>query len=334
MAEPVDLTPENAPDFLEGCIPLHGKVTASRLPGGVSNTVILIEDADQRIILKQSLPRLNVQDEWLAERSRILREWSVMRKLGVVLPTGRLPELLFRDDSNYLYAMRAAPVGFQNWKTQLLAGECNQATAQQVGATLGLMIRETWRNPQFCEEFSECKAFVQLRTDPYYRTIGKRHPQITSAIEEWIAIFSERRDAIVHGDWSPKNLLLTPLGLICIDFECAHFGDPSYDAAFLLNHLILKAFHRNEMAMNYLQLAHTAFTWTSGLVPAEALGEFERSTMRHLAFLLLARIDGKSPVEYLPEEARRSKVRQFAMQQIAVTPETLREMLAKTELAL
>ena len=46
--------------------------------------------------------------------------------------------------------------------------------------------------------------------------------------------------ALVHGDVSPKNILVGPAGPVFLDAECAWYGDPAFDLAFCLNHLLLK----------------------------------------------------------------------------------------------
>lgn len=333
MAAPTDLNAGSAIGFLDGRLELSQAATAGLLAGGVSNTVVLVEDGDQRIVLKQSLPRLRVRDEWLADRTRVLREWEVISALGAVLPQGRLPELLFCDEPNFLYAMRAAPAGSTDWKTLLLAGHCDGATARQAGATLGLAVRATWGAAAFERSFSDRTAFNQLRTDPYYRTVARRHPRLAECVERWIEQSAMRNVAMVHGDWSPKNLLVSEAGIVCIDFECAHFGDPSYDAGFLLNHLILKAFHRPEIAGSYLGLARAAFCWTLAMLPPAGLSWFEAASVRHLAFLMLARVDGKSPAEYL-DEGKREAVRRLALRLIDEQPLSLEATLGHAEQAL
>ena len=334
-----ELTAESAGGYLRARGGLAGVESACLLGGGVSNTVVLVEGVwaaggRARIVLKQSLPQLRVRDEWLADRARIFRERDAILVLTPLLPKNRLPRILFADDANYIYAMEAAPPDTADWKTLLLAGVCDRGTARQAGATLGLAIRETWGRDDLAERFGDRRAFEQLRTDPYYRAVGRRHPTIRPAIEEWIAAQRGRRNAMVHGDWSPKNLLISAAGLTAIDFECAHFGDPSYDAAFLTNHLLLKAFHRPRLAGRYCELARTAFNRTAAVLPREALAAFEADTARHLAFLLLARIDGKSPVEYIVDERTRERIRLCALRLIADRPETLTGVLQRVESAL
>ena len=333
MPAPRDLDADSAIELLEGRLGLSPAATARVLAGGVSNTVVLVEDGDQRIVLKQALPRLRVRAVWLADRARVLREWEVINALAAILPKGRLPELLYCDETNFLYAMRAAPAGSADWKTILLAGRCDAATARQAGATLGLAVRATWGAAAFERSFSNRTAFDQLRTDPYYRTIARRHPRLADRVERWIAESAMRNVAMVHGDWSPKNLLVSDAGIVCIDFECAHFGDPSYDAGFLLNHLILKAFHRPAIAGSYLGLARAAFCWTLAMLPPAGLSWFEAASVRHLAFLMLARVDGKSPAEYL-DEGKREAVRRLALCLIDAEPRSLKATLAHAERAL
>ena len=322
------LSADSAAGYLAARGGFDGAGGGRLLGGGVSNTVVLVEGARMRgkpvrVVLKQSLPRLRVRGEWLADRARIFREREAVLALAPMLPRGRVPRILFADDANYIYAMQAAPPDAADWKKSLLAGVCGRAAARQAGAALGIMIRETWGREDLAERFGCRRAFDQLRTDPYYRAAGRRHPAVRPAIEEWIEARQDRQEAMVHGDWSPKNLLFSEAGLTVIDFECAHFGDPAYDAAFLTNHLLLKAFHRPRLAERYFELARAAFQWTLAVLPPQALAAFEADTARHLAFLLLARIDGKSPVEYINDERKRERIRRCALRLIAERPETL-----------
>ena len=330
----LDLDADSAVAMLASRGLVSRSARARVLGGGVSNIVVLVEDGGSRVVVKQSLPRLRVRDKWLADRGRILREWRALAELGLILPAGRVPALLFLDADNFLYAMRAAAPSGTDWKQRLLAGECDPAIARRVGATLGLIVRGTWGVRRFRELFGDQRAFRQLRTDPYYRTIARRHPSIAGVVEDLVEESAKRRVAMVHGDWSPKNLLVENGSVTCIDFECAHFGDPSYDAGFLLNHLILKCFHRPQAADGYLALAQSALCWTLGMLPPAALPWFERSAMRHLPLLLLARVDGKSPVEYLRTSQTRATVRRLALTLIGERARALEGVLSRVEAAL
>ena len=305
------LTTENAPEWLrrhglgDGFGGPHAKLT--ELGGGVSNTVILAETPGSRVVLKQSLGRLRVAQEWLSDRERIFREADAMRWLAGKTRGGRVPRLLAEDRGDFAIAMEAAPAECDMWKALLFRHVFDPAHARAAGTLLGSIIAASWNDPEAARLFGDQTVFDQLRIDPYYRFTASRHPEIAGYITALIARSAERRVSLVHGDWSPKNLLLAPGAtdnpLWAIDWEVIHFGDPSYDVAFLLNHLLLKSLvmpARRE-ALTGLALHFTA-ALRAELPPAA--GWVEAAALVHLPALLLARVAGKSPAEYLLEEHR------------------------------
>ncbi len=312
-----ELTAENASAYL------GYPCTATSLGGGVSNTVLLIEGADRRFVLKQSLGKLRVEQDWYSDRKRIFRESSSMRTLAAVLPPGSVPEILFEDPENFLFAMTAAPAGAEPWKDLLLRGEVDVAVAEKIGQLLSRMISATWNNPVFRAEFGDQTVFDELRLDPYYRTTALRHPDLAGFFAGLIDDTRARQVSLVHGDWSPKNFLVSGTDVMAIDFEVILYGDPSFDAAFLLNHLILKSFHRPQWCEAY-GAAGLRF-WNAVGSPA---AWFEEGTIRHLGGLLLARIDGKSPAEYIRKEGVKSRVRAFARDLIARPPSGIPKVLS------
>lgn len=314
-----ELTPENAAAYLASRPELAGAdCRITPLGGGVSNTVLLVESAGRRFVLKQALPKLRVQEDWFADRTRILRECAAMRLLAPHLPAGAVPEILFEDPGNCLFAMSAAPPGARTWKALLLAGETTPEIAERVAAILAAMIRVSWGSAEWERIFGDQTAFDQLRLDPYYRFTASRHPDLAAHFAARIEQ-ARRRFSLVHGDYSPKNFLVAGDAVMAIDFEVIHYGDPSFDAAFLLNHLLLKSFYRPQRAPDYARLASRFFEQVAAALPPEAQG-FETDTCLHLGCLLLARIDGKSPAEYIQEETLRERIRRFAREMIAEPP--------------
>lgn len=298
--------------------------SATELGGGVSNTVLLVEVPGQRFILKQSLPRLRVGDEWLSERSRIFREVAGMRCLAGTIP---VPEILYEDRENYCFAMTAAPPASQTWKTQLLGGEIDPGIAGQVGRALGAMICSSWNSRERESEFGDQTVFDQLRIDPYYRTAARRNPDVADLITALISRSEERRVALVHGDWSPKNFLISDDGLLVIDFEVIHFGDPSFDAAFLLNHLLLKSEYLPQWRGRFHAAALAFWQALCANVPPDA-GWFEKATLEHLGALLLARIDGKSPAEYITDGTLKARLRERAYALLKTPPSSVPAVFA------
>jgi len=323
----LELTAGNAADYLKdrGIEPPGMRIV--ELGGGVSNTVLLVESAPQRFILKQALGRLRVEQEWLADRSRIFRESAALQQLAQCLPAGSIPEVLFEDHANFVFAMSAAPASSASWKDLLLRGEIRVETAQQVGSLLARMVGSTWRQAGWERRFGDQSVFDQLRIDPYYRAAARKHPDLEARAAQLIAESAARRVSLAHGDWSPKNFLVDGAQVMAIDFEVIHFGDPSFDSAFMLNHFLLKSFYRPQWAGLYAAAALRFWdTFASG-VPPEAW--IEPAALQHLGWLLLARVDGKSPAEYLGQGELPDRVRRFARRLIVSPPASVAEVFQR-----
>lgn len=294
------------------------------LGGGVSNGVLLAETTRGTVVLKQALGQLRVEEPWFSDPRRILRETEAIRRLGPHLSPGAVPVVLWEDEVDCAYAMTAAPPDSQTWKSLLLAGQADAAVADRIGAILGTMIAVSWGNSDWEATFGDQTVFDQLRLDPYYRTVASRHPDLASYLDLMMRQSAARRVSLVHGDWSPKNFLVSPRGVMAIDFEVVHYGDPSFDAAFLLNHLALKTLFQPQFQAEYRGAASAFWYSLTGQLPRDA-GWMEEATIGHLGGLMLARIDGKSPVEYL-DAATRGRVREFARDLIRNPPGAVLEI--------
>ncbi|HEV2350302.1 MAG TPA: aminoglycoside phosphotransferase family protein [Terriglobia bacterium] len=314
------LSPENLPAYLEGknLVKDAKDGVVRELGGGVSNIVLLVEwpgKPERRWVVKQSLGKLRVKDDWRSDRNRIFREAEAIRMLRPVLGQS-IPEVIHLDRSNYLYVMTAAPRGSTVWKESLLAcRRSDTAVAHDVGVLLARLISATEGEKVFKRRFGSQKNFEQLRVDPYYRTTALRHVQhhgIYRALQDLIEASSQVRFSLVHGDFSPKNILVRGRDVFLIDFEVVHWGDPSFDAGFLLNHLFLKAFHRPQFAPIYFDAVRAFWKALRIALGPDPFGGFEGMTIRHLGGLMLSRIDGKSPVEYIQDESTKEKVRKIA----------------------
>jgi len=260
-----------------------------------------------------------VREEWLSRRERIYRECAALRAVAPVLPAGAVPYIVFEDRDNFAFAMEAAPAEAHPWKTELLAGEVREELAQEAGRLLGAWIRESAHRPEWQTEFGDLTVFGELRVDPYYRSTAARHPALHERFASLINECLERRVSLVHGDFSPKNLLVRGSSLMVIDWEVAHWGDPSFDAAFLTNHLLLKA-AVVPAAARALSVAAGTFWRALGDETGGGYEWLEPAAMRHLGCLLLARVDGKSPAEYLQDEELKGRLRAAATHLIMQPP--------------
>lgn len=341
------ITAQSAEVYLRKAGHLDDSETArvTELTGGVSNCVLLVERSrGDRFVLKQAREQLKTEQEWRCSVERIWREVAVLKHMSelvdgfVMLPdesiAASLPEIVFEDRENYLYAMTAAPPEHTTWKQQLLAGKVHSSVATAAGQLLGRIHAESWLREDLASEFDDRTFFEALRIDPYYRRIAEVHPELRGEIELLIDSVMRHRRALVHGDFSPKNLLVWDDQLMLIDFEVGHYGDPAFDNGFFLTHLLLKTLWAGPRRADYM-LATEAFWSAYRHVVQPRIGDrewlaLEERSVFNLAGCLLARVDGKSPVDYL-DEPQREKARTLASHLFREPPESVEEVLWHAE---
>ena len=281
------------------------------LGGGVSNFVSLVEGPGIRWVAKQSLGKLRVKDNWTSQRERIFREAAAIESVGSILD-GAVPQVIHVDHANFLFVMTAAPEDSVVWKKSLLEGKVSVEVAEAAGRMLATMIKASQQGPAYRQQFADRTVFDELRVDPYYRTTAARCTEARHVLEELIEDSWAIQNSLVHGDYSPKNMLVRAGSIFLIDFEVVHWGDPAFDSAFLVNHLMLKSFHQPQFAELYFQAARAFWQALMAALSGVQTMDFESMTVRHLGGLMLARIDGKSPVEYIHDEDVKSRVRRTA----------------------
>jgi 5-methylthioribose kinase len=285
-------------------------VSFKKLLGGISNRTVRIAWADgQAWVLKQALAKLRVKEDWFSSPERIRVEAKALRWLNHLAPSGTTPSFIFEDAANHLIAMEAIPEEHENWKSALLAGQIVSDHFVQFGSLLGTIHRGSAESgPDIRTEFADTSFFESLRLDPYYLYTAGRIPAAGSFLQTLAQDTMHSKLSLVHGDYSPKNTLLYRGKLILLDYEVVHFGDPAFDVGFAMTHFLSKAHHlRRERAA----LADAAaLFWRAYFKEVERLGwdGLEARAVRHTLGCLLARVAGKSPLEYLtPEEVARQR---------------------------
>lgn len=320
-----DINETNAADYARqvGLFPESAPVQAECLAGGVSNIVLLLrnEASGQEIVLKQAREKLRVAADWRSRLDRVWREVLALRTLATLLPAGTVPEVLFEDRENYLFAMTAAPRDHVVWKSELLAGRLAPGVAGALGSLLGVVHSQTWNGRNVSPVLRDRQVFDELRIDPYYRWIATRDPEMQPALQQLIDQTMTREDCLTLADFSPKNILLADGRIILLDFETAHVGDPAFDVGFFLTHLLLKSLHVSQIREALLhEIREFWSAYRREFSDPAIASAIETRTGAHLAACLLARVDGKSPVDYLtPEE--RPCVRRFARSLLPAPPE-------------
>ena len=317
----VELSLANVDSYLreKGRIDGEQKVGYELLGGGISNTVLKVMLAGDCFVVKQSLPRLRVAQEWFFDRRRIFVERDCMAALGDLLPSGSVPDVRFSDERNFVLGMSCAPKGGENWKDALLTGTTDLQAASWAAQLLALLHRESHTRQTLLDSFRDQSLLIQGRIDPYHRTAAKHHPDLEPIISAEVERLLGTRQVLVHGDYSPKNIVVYPGGVLVLDFEVAHYGDPAFDVAFCLTHLVLKAAHFAPDHVRYLACARKFWDAYQSSVGQAFEPAFESSVVAELGCLMLARIDGKSKIEYIQDEATRDAVRKLA-RNLLVTP--------------
>jgi aminoglycoside phosphotransferase (APT) family kinase protein len=313
MPDPQE-TPHEIADALRrmGLLGVAELCTATTLSGGISCDVWRVDLPRGPICLKRALPKLRVAADWRAPVERAGTEVDWLRLVAGIDPR-LVPEVLGEDRARHVFAMEyLPPQSHPLWKTELAAGRADTAFAARVGEALAHIHAATAGREDVAHDFALRTQFRALRLDPYLLQAAKTHADVAPRIRALAQSVADARIALMQGDVSPKNILCGPEGPVFLDAETACYGDPAFDLAFCHNHLLLKCAGHREFADAYLEsFSALARAYLEGTT-WEAPDEIEARAAALLPALLLARIDGKSPVEYLTEEKDKTFVRETA----------------------
>jgi 5-methylthioribose kinase len=265
------------------------------LTGGVSNVVLAISTDSKKLVLKQALAELKVAEKWEADQRRAIVEANAISLFHRLSPQ-QVPNLIFLDPERFILILERVPVGSTVWKTDLLSGVINPDIAGKLGRTLATWHNYGVENNDAREQFMEDTLFEQLRIDPFYRFVAAKNPHIARTIEKLIEELEGDKTTIVHGDFSPKNMMVGMDDQVYVlDFEVTHVGNPVFDIAFLLAHLLCK-FYRTDEAIEERLLKTSAHQYVGEY---SKLRQISSTYGLHVALIALARVEGKSPVNYL-----------------------------------
>lgn len=295
----------------------------SALAGGVSSEIWRVDLPGRSLCIKRALPKLKVQADWYAPIARNTFEWKWLQFASAHVP-GAVPTALAHDEQAALFAMDyLSPVQYPVWKEQLLSGQVDLRTARSVGRVLATVHQASAGQSSVAKAFATRDFFYALRLEPYLLATARVHGDLAAALQALAERTGAAQIALVHGDVSPKNILAGPESAVLLDAECAWYGDPAFDLAFCLNHLLLKCLVRPGQTTDFLQAFQALAQTHLSAVRWEPAAGLEARTAALLPALLLARVDGKSPVEYLRDAQQKELVRRFARPLIASPSATL-----------
>jgi aminoglycoside phosphotransferase (APT) family kinase protein len=311
-----------------GLLPEGQRATLVALTGGVSSDIWRVDLPRGPVCIKRALPRLRVEAEWYAPVERNAYEVAWIRCAGAIVPDA-VPEILGEDPELGMFVMSYLdPAEYPLWKTQLANGDADGKTAKQVGERLLGVHSGTAGDGGVRSRFDTDDMFRAIRLDPYLLATGRAHPDLAMALEALSETTLGNKRALVHGDISPKNIPIGERGPIFLDAECAWYGDPAFDLAFCLNHLLLKCLLVPEATDRFLACFDVLASVYLAGVDWEPGEDLERRAARLLPGLLLARVDGKSPVEYLNDETDKEHVRRVTGALLKEPPARLAQVSA------
>lgn len=292
---------------LAGYLRAVGRVGADELleirtlTGGVSNRTVLVERSNGvGWVIKQALPKLRVEVDWFCDPERIRREALGLRWLERLLPAESVPKFVMEDREQLLFIMEAVPQPHENWKTQLLDGRLVLDSVTQFAAMLATLHRRSAVATDLPPEFQDRTYFEALRLEPYYAYAASQVTAASGFLDELLRTTRQRRQTLVHGDYSPKNVLVWRDRLVLLDHEVIHWGDPGFDIGFAMTHLLSKAHHLRPHREEFATAAqHFWQVYRNGIGDGSWQNELEPHAVRHTLGCLLARVAGRSPLEYL-----------------------------------
>ncbi len=329
------------PAALIGYLRQSGHIAADETPqiqvlaGGVSNRTVLVQRATgEAWVLKQALTKLRVPVDWFSDPARVHREALGLHWLTQLVPPGLIPGLIFEDHTHHLLAMEAVPQPHTNWKTLLLAGQLDLAHITQFATLLATIhMQAALRHAEIAPVFADRTFFESLRLEPYYQYTASQVAPASDFLHRLIDATRQRSYTLVHGDYSPKNTLVYENRLVLLDYEVIHWGDPAFDLGFSLTHLLSKAHHLAAQRTALVAAARHYWHCYADMLGNQQTGreepgwqtEIETFTVRHTLACMLARVRGRSPLEYLSPQARTNQATAILalIQQQPTTVETL-----------
>ncbi|MGE4561480.1 MAG: aminoglycoside phosphotransferase family protein [Rhodospirillales bacterium] len=298
----------------------------SLLPGGVSSNIWRVDMERGPVCIKRALPKLKVATDWYAPIERNAYEVAWFQTVARIAPNS-VPEILFHDPQAGLFVMPyLPPKQYPSWKSELRHGRCDTTVARSVGEIMARIHLATTADDTIASRFATDHIFHAIRLEPYLQATADVHPDLRSPLMELVTKTAVHRRALVHGDISPKNILVGPEGPVLLDAECAWYGDPAFDLAFCLNHFLLKCLWVPDAVNGFLACFDAMHAGYSSVHEDFASDYISGRAARLLPGLMLGQVDGKSPVEYLTKFSAKERVRRASKALLIKPPESLADV--------
>ncbi|MEA4815788.1 MAG: phosphotransferase [Lachnospiraceae bacterium] len=284
--------------------------------GGVSCTVVFLRRGSEEMIIKQALAQLKTAETWLCDQNRMYIEQESNSIYHLLVPDCA-PEVYFYDSENYIYGRKAAPENARMWKTDLLSGRFDFNVSRKVISSLATVHEKCANNPEIYEKFKDKSIFYDLRISPYIEFTAKKYPELKDLAGHVSAFLMDSSITLVHGDFSPKNIMIDNDDVYILDYEVAHYGHPAFDLAFFTNHFLLKMVKNKRYSLATANMINEMLDLYFENISYMDKPKLKEDFTKLLALLFLARVDGKSPAEYITDENDKKMIREIALKIIS-----------------
>ena len=274
----------------------------TRMEGGVSSEVYKVKTSNKTYCVKRSLAKLLVKKEWFADKKRLKYEYYWLKHCKKIIPNNIPNIITFSEKKDYLVLEFFDQNKFTTLKHLLFKKKINLNLIKNISKNL-FKIHNKSKNTSIKKKFSKnFKNFYDLRLDAYFNEVKRVHPNLKNHINKINRNYIKNSTTLVHGDFSPKNILTDNRSIKFIDAETCNFGDPVFDVVFFNNHLLIKSIIIPEKKNEFLECYKLFFNTYIKLLKGHEKFNFISRCIDMIPIMLIARIDGKSPVEYVKEK--------------------------------
>ncbi len=293
-------------------------INVEPLKGGVSCEIYKVDTTTNSYCIKKALKKLRVEKDWYADPIRSYYEYLWLKKTKKILPSS-IPEVIsYNRMKNYLIIEYLNMSRYSNLKEDLLKGKVDLDNLNKIAKKL-LYIHKNLKSNYNKKIFQTHNFnFIKLRINPYLLELNKTYPELKKYINETVNLLRNNQHTVIHADFTPKNILVSKNKQIILDAETANYGDPSFDIVSLINHLIIKLLFVNKNKKNFVLALKKIFNTYHSNVTWEEKQDIIKRSLTLLPLMMLARVDGKSPVEYIKNNNEKNKLRRIALDLIKI----------------
>lgn len=273
----------------------------NRITGGVSSNTYAASLPGRGVVIKQARAQLDVAQEWTANPNRVLAEAEGLSWFHELTPD-HVPSPIAVVEHLHGLVLPMAPQPSPDLRTVIVEnpGDFDPRWPSLLGEILSVWHAADYR-PALGSALDDTSRLLDLRIDPFYLDMAHRWPEHAGAIEALAEELLSVRTAVVHGDFTPKNVLCLPGGdLWVVDTEVCHIGNPVIDTASMLAQLVIKALHYRTDSPTAHALTRARGAFLGALAPLST----PSSLNAHIGVFLAVRVAGRSRVPYLDEPTR------------------------------